>query len=170
MNALTMRSRQGEPGSTTATVTSSITKAILCLAIMVFAAAPSFAQLASVPNTYIGIWRRYYNGKMAGTVQLVNYKGKVTGIVSGSTSTLDAGGPLQMFGTPGGTPIVESSLSGSDLHMIIAGPFDTTNDMKMTLTGPDKAHLTCYGRNGRVVEFDLKKVSYEENDAMHVEY
>lgn len=66
-------------------------------------------------------------------------------------------------------PIVESSLSGSDLHLLLAGPFDTTADMKITLTGPDKARLTCYAKHGQV-EFDLKKVSNEENDAVHVEY
>ena len=170
MNALTMRSRQGETGSTIATVTSSITKTIICLAILILATAPSLAQLASVPDTYIGIWRRYYNGKVAGTVELVNYKGKVTGIFSGSAGKVGDDGAIQMFGTPGGTPIVESSLSGNDLHMVIAGPFDTTNEIKMTLTGPNKAHLTCYGNHGRVVEFDLKKVSMEENDAVHVEY
>jgi hypothetical protein len=103
-------------------------------------------------------------------VQLVNYKGKVTGIYSGSAGTMGDDGAIQMFGIPGGMPIVESSLSGSDLHLVIAGPFDTTNDLKMTLTGPDKAHLTCYGNHGRVVEFDLKKVSLDENDAVHVEY
>jgi hypothetical protein len=31
---------------------------------MVLAATSSFARLASVPDTYIGIWRRYLNGKI----------------------------------------------------------------------------------------------------------
>jgi hypothetical protein len=170
MNALTVNTRVAESRPKTATVTRSIAKMTLWLGIILLAATPSFAQLASVPDSYIGVWRRYFNGKMAGTVQLVNYKGKLTGIYSGSAGKMGDDGAIQMFGTPGGVPIVESSLSGNDLDLVIAAPFDTTNKLKMNLTGPDKAHLTCYGHNGRVVEFDLKKVPLEENDAVHVEY
>ncbi len=119
----------------------------LWLGIIMLAAAPSFGQLASVPDTYLGVWRRYFNGKAAGTLELVNYKGKVTGIYSGSTGTMGDNGAIQMYGKPGGMPIVESSLSGSDLHLLLAGPFDTTVDMKITLTGPDKARLTCMGKS-----------------------
>ena len=137
---------------------------------MVLAAASSFAQLASVPDTYIGIWRRYLNGKMVGTIQLLDYKGKVTGTFSNGHGKVGDDGAIQMYETPGAIPIVESSLSGGDLHLVLAAPFDTTNDLKMTLTGPDKAHLTCYLRNGRTLELDLKKVSMDENDAMHVQY
>jgi hypothetical protein len=170
INAFKVHTPESAPHPKLATVTRSMAKMTLWLGTILLATAPTFAQLASVPDTYIGIWRRYFNGKVAGTVQLVNYKGKLTGIFSGSTGTLDDKGVVQMYGTPGGVPIVESSLSGSDLHLVIAGPFDTTNELKMTLTGPDKAHLTCYGNHGRVVEFDLKKVPNEEDDAMHVEY
>ena len=134
---------------------------------MVLAAASSFAQLASVPDTYIGIWRRYLNGKMVGTIQLLDYKGKVTGTFSNGHGKVGDDGAIQMYETPGAIPIVESSLSGGDLHLVLAAPFDTTNDLKMTLTGPDKAHLTCYLRNGRNLELDLKKVSMDENDAVH---
>lgn len=169
MNAFQVNTREAESRPRTATVTRSIAKMTLWVGIIMLAAAPSFGQLASVPDSYLGVWRRYFNGKPAGTLELVNYKGKVTGIYSGSTGAIGENGAIQMYGKPGGMPIVESSLSGSDLHLILAGPFDSTADMKMTLIGPDRGHLTCYAKQGQV-EFDLKKVSNDENDAVHVEY
>ena len=170
MNTLKIKSHEDKSRSTTATVARSIARTTVCLVIMVLAAASSFAQLASVPDTYIGIWRRYQNGKMVGTVELLNYKGKLTGTFSGSRGSIGDDGAIQIYEIPGGVPIVESSLSGGDLHLVLAGPGDTTNDLKMTLTGPDKAHLTCYLRNGRTLELDLKKISMDENEAVHVQY
>ena len=169
MNAFKVNTQQNKSRVRTATVARSIAKMALWLAIVILATAPSFAQPGSAPDGYLGIWRRYSNGKMAGTVELVNYKGKVTGTYSGSAGSPGENGAIQMYGVPGAMPIVESSLSGSDLHLVIAGPADDTYELKMTLDGSDKAHLTCYAKHGQV-EFDLKKVSYDENETVHVQY
>jgi hypothetical protein len=171
MNILKIKSQEEDKSrSTNATVVRSVARTAVCLVIMVLASTSSFAQLASVPDSYIGIWRRYLNGKMVGTVELIDYKGKLTGTVSNGHGSIGDGGAIQMYAVPGGLPIVESSLSGGDLHFVIAAPLDTTNDLKMTLTGPDKAQLTFYGTQGRTVEFDLKKISFDENDAVQVQY
>jgi hypothetical protein len=170
MNARKIKSHEDKSRTTNATVARSMARTTVCLVIIVLAAASSFAQLASVPDTYIGIWRRYQNGKMVGTVQLLNYKGKLTGTFSGSRGSIGDDGAIQIWEIPGAAPIVESSLSGGDLHLVLAGPEDTTNDLKMTLTGPDKAHLTCYGHNGRTIELELKRISMDENEAVHVQY
>jgi hypothetical protein len=170
MNTLKVKSREDRSRSTTVTIVRSIARTALCLMIMVLAVTSSLAQFASVPDTYIGVWRRYFNGKRVGTLQLLDYKGKLTGTFSDGHGSIGEDGSIQIYETPGAIPIVESSLSGGDLHLVLAAPFDTTNELKMTLTGPDKAHLTFYGNQGRTVEFELKKISIDENDALHVQY
>jgi hypothetical protein len=170
MNAFRINSQEDKSLNTSAAVIRSIAKTTVCLVIMVLAAAPSFAQTASVADTYIGVWRMFLNGKRVGTLQLLDYKGKLTGTVTNSHGSVGDGGTIQMYEAPGGSPIVESSLSGGDLHFVMAAPFNTTNDFKMTLNGSDKAHLTFYGTQGRSIEFDLKKISFDENDAVQVQY
>ena len=123
MNTLKIKSQEDKSRSTTATVARSIARTTVCLVIMVLAAASSFAQLASVPDFYIGIWRRYLNGKMVGTIQLLDYKEKVTGTFSNGNGKVGDDGAIQMYETPGAIPIVESSLSGGDLHLVLAAPF-----------------------------------------------
>lgn len=170
MNTLKIKSQEDRSRSTNATVVRSVARTAVCLVIMVLAVTSSFAQLASVPDTYIGIWRMYLNGKKVGTVQLLDYKGKLTGTVTNGHGSIGDGGAIQMYEVPGASPIVESSLSGGDLHFVMAAPFNTTNDFKMTLDGSDKAHLTFYGTQGRTIEFDLKKISFDENNAVQVQY
>jgi hypothetical protein len=170
MNTLKIKSQEDKSSGTTAMIARSIARTAVCLVILVLAATSSFAQLPSVPDTSTGIWRMYLNGKRVGTVQLLDYKGKLTGTVTNGHGSIGDGGAIQMYEAPGGSPIVESSLSGGDLHFVMAAPFNTTNDLKMTLNGSDKAHLTFYGTHGRTIEFDLKKVSFDENDAVQVQY
>ncbi len=154
MNAFRIKPQDDKSLGTTPIAMRSITKTAVCLVIMVLAAASSVAQTTSVPDTYIGVWRMFLNGKRVGTLQLLDYKGKLTGTVTNGHGSVGDDGTIQMYEVPGGSPIVESSLSGGDLHFVMAAPFNTTNDFKMTLNGPDKAHLTFYGTRGRTIGFD----------------
>ena len=55
-------------------------------------------------------------------------------------------------------------MSQGGLHFVVVEPSAPLN-FQMTLDGADKANLVYFGTNGRTLEFQLTKVSEDENNA-----
>lgn len=170
MDTFDVRPKVGKPCRAASTIVRCLFTTAVWVATTVLVAPPSFSQVAPGLDTYVGIWRMSLNGKTVGTIQLLKYKDKLTGSVTNGHASIGDGGAIHMHEAPGGQPIVESALSEGVLHFVMAAAFDTTSDFTMTLNGPDKAHLIFYAHNGQTIDFDLRRVSWDENNAMQVQY
>jgi len=102
------------------------------------------AQASSGFASFLGTWKTTVNGKPAAIVELFEYQGKLTGDVSNGDFGVDEKNNNAItgwtYGTPGGAPIVEASVSGQTLAFKTVdsgGPVG----WELTLTSPGKAEL-----------------------------
>jgi TonB family protein len=118
--------------------------AATALGISAFSIEAAIAQTSSDLSRYLGTWKTTVNGKPAAIVQLFEYQGKLTGSVSNGDFGVDEKNNNAItgwsYGTPGGAPIVEASISGQTLAFKTVdggGPVS----WELTLASPDKAEL-----------------------------
>jgi len=118
--------------------------AATCIGISAFTLQPASAQSPSDLRQFIGTWKTTVNGQSAATVQILTYQGKLTGSVSNGDFDVDEKNNNAITGwrdgTPGGSPIVEASISGQTLAfktLDLDGPVD----WDLTVTAPGKADL-----------------------------
>jgi TonB family protein len=117
--------------------------AATCLAISAFTLQPASAQSASDLRQFVGTWKTTVNGGPAATVQILTYQGRLTGSISNGNFGVDEKtNTINEWrnGTPGGSPIVEASITGQTLAfktLDLDGPVA----WDLTLTGPGKADL-----------------------------
>jgi TonB family protein len=117
--------------------------AATCVAISAFTLQPALAQSASDLRQFVGTWKTTVNGQPAATVQILTYQGKLTGSISnGDFGVDDKTNTINDWhnGTPGGSPIVEASISGQTLAfktLDLDGPVA----WDLTLTAPGKGDL-----------------------------
>jgi len=102
------------------------------------------AQAPSGFASFLGTWKTTVNGKPAAIVELFEYQGKLTGDVSNGDFGVDEKNNNAItgwtYGTPGGAPIVEASISGQTLAFKTVdsgGPVS----WELTLATPGKAEL-----------------------------
>ena len=92
--------------------------AATCIGISAFTLQPASAQSASDLRQFVGTWKTTVNGQPAATVQILTYQGKLTGSISNGDFGIDEKSNTITGwhdGTPGGSPIVEASISGQTL-------------------------------------------------------
>jgi len=116
---------------------------IAAIGISAFSIEAATAQTSSNLNPYLGTWKTTVNGKPAAIVQIFEYQGKLTGSVSNGDFGVDEKNNAitgWSYGTPGGAPIVEASISGQTLAFKTLDA-DGTVPWELALTAPGKAEL-----------------------------
>jgi hypothetical protein len=63
-----------------------------------FATAPSIAQATVNQSSYAGIWKLTAQDKRVGTLELINYNGRLTGSLTNAHATMDSSGKLVPVG------------------------------------------------------------------------
>ena len=66
---------------------------------LLFGTEPSIAQVTTNPSSYVGIWELTAQEKRVGTLELMNYNGRLTGTLTNARAI------------PGAAPIVQASIS-----------------------------------------------------------
>ena len=114
------------------------------IGISAFTLQPASAQSASDLRQFVGTWKTTVNGQPAATVQILSYQGKLTGSISNGDFDVDEKNNNAITGwrdgTPGGSPIVEASISGQTLAFKTLD-LDGAVAWDLTLTTPGKAEL-----------------------------
>jgi hypothetical protein len=135
-----------------------------CIVLSLFATGASVAQAAANPTSYVGIWKMTAQDKRVGTLELMNYKGQLTGTLTNAHATMDKNGKLVEFDPiPGAAPIVQASISQGMLVMSAETINEAIVPWNMTLTGEGKGLLQL-AFNGHEMTFQVTRISWEENE------
>ncbi len=89
--------------------------------------------------------------KRVGTLELMNYKGRLTGSITNAHAI------------PGAAPIVQASISQGMLVMSTEEADETIVPWNMTLTGEGKG-LLHLAFKGHEMTFQITRISWEENE------
>ncbi len=129
-------------------------------------ATPPAGQAAPGVDAYVGVWRMSFHGKRIGELEFIKYKNQLAGSLTNAHAIIGPDGVITMYQIPGSAPVAETAMSEGSLHFVVAEPFDSTIGFQMTLDGTDKARLLFNKKspNGQTMDFDLTKVSWEENE------
>jgi hypothetical protein len=135
-----------------------------CMVLSLFAAEASVAQAATNPTSYVGIWKVTAQDKRVGTLELMNYKGQLTGTLTNAHASMDKNGKLVEFDAiPGASPIVEASISQGMLVLSAETMNEAIVPWNMTLTGEGKGLLQLAFK-GHEMTFQITRISWEENE------
>ena len=134
-----------------------------CTVSLLFATEVSIAQAATNPNSYVGIWKMTVQDKRIGTLELMNYNGRLTGSITNGHSTMDANGKLVEFDAiPGAAPIVQASISQGLLAIGTEEVDERITTWNMTLTGEGKGSLQLAVKGHEMGPIQLTRISWEE--------
>src|SRR6202166_2512820 len=98
----------------------------VCMVPLLSGTGASAAQATTNPTSYVGIWKMTAQDKRVGTLELMNYNGRLTGMITNAHATMDSNGKLVEFlAIPGAAPIVQASISQGML-VISAESIDET--------------------------------------------
>lgn len=101
--------------------------------------------------------------KRVGTLELMNYNGRLTGSITNAHATMDSNGKLVEFlAIPGAAPIVQASISQGMLVMSAETTDEAIVPWNMTLTGEGKG-LLHLAFKGHEMTFQITRISWEEN-------
>ena len=132
---------------------------------LLFATGPSIAQATTNQSSYAGIWKLTAQDKRVGTLELMNYKGQLTGSLTNAHASMDSNGKLVAFDAiPGAAPIVQASISQDVLEISTEQVDESIVPWKMTLTGDGKGLLQLAVK-GHEMTFQIMRISWEENEA-----
>jgi hypothetical protein len=132
---------------------------------LLFATGPSIAQATASQNSYAGIWKVTGQDKRVGTLELMNYNGRLTGSLTNAHATMDSSGKLVEFdAVPGAAPIVQASISQGVLAINTEQINEAIVPWNMTLTGEGKGFLQLAVK-GHEMTFQITQISWEENEA-----
>ena len=135
-----------------------------CMVSLLFGTGPSVAQATTNPTSYIGIWKVTAQDKRVGTLELMNYNGRLTGTLTNAHATMDSSGKLVEFDAiPGAAPIVQASISQGMLAMSAETIDETILPWNMTLTGEGKGVLQLAFK-GHEMTFQITRISWQENE------
>jgi hypothetical protein len=135
-----------------------------CMVSLVFGTGASVAQATTNPASYVGIWKMTAQDKRVGTLELMNYNGRLTGTLTNAHATMDSSGKLVEFeAIPGAAPIVQASISQGMLVMNAESTDETIVPWNMTLTGEGKG-LLHLAFKGHEMTFQITRISWEENE------
>ena len=117
---------------------------------LLFGTPASIAQATTNPTPYLGIWKMTAQDKRVGTLELMNYNGRLTGSVTNA------------HGIPGAAPIVQATISQGMLVMNTEEIDETIVPWNMTLTGEGKGLLQLAFK-GHEMTFQITRISWEGN-------
>ena len=117
-----------------------------------FGAGASSAQATTNPTSYVGIWEMTAQDKRVGTLELMNYNGRLTGSITNARAI------------PGAAPIVQASISQGSLIINTEEADERITTWNMTLAGEAKGSLELTVK-GHEMTFQITRISWEENEA-----
>jgi hypothetical protein len=136
----------------------------VCTVSLIFGTGASVAQATTNPNSYVGIWKMTAQDKRVGTLELMNYKGRLTGSLTNAHATMDRNGKLVEFDAiPGAAPIVQANISQGMLAIDTEQIDEAIVPWNMTLTGEGKGLLQLAFK-GHEMTFQVTRISWEENE------
>ena len=169
MDPISGRKRSERRRKAISTVMGVLLTAAAFIAVLQLSTLPAAGQAAAVPglDAYVGIWRMSFHGKRVGILEFMKYKDQLTGSLTNAHAAIGADGIVSMYQIPGSAPVVETAISEGTLHFVVAEPSEATLGFQMTLKGSDKAYLLFNRKapNGQTMDFELTKVSWDENEA-----
>jgi hypothetical protein len=130
-----------------------------CMVSLLFGTGPSVAQATTNPSSYVGIWKMTAQDKRVGTLELMNYNGRLTGSLTNAHAKMDSNGKLVEFDAP----IVQASISQGMLVINTESIDETIVPWNMTLTGEGKGLLQLAFK-GHEMTFQITRISWEENE------
>jgi hypothetical protein len=135
-----------------------------CMVSLLFGTGASVAQAPTNPTSYVGIWKMTAQDKRVGTLELMNYNGRLTGTLTNAHASMDSNGKLVEFDAiPGAAPIVQASISQGMLVMSAEAINEAIVPWNMTLTGEGKGLLQLAFK-GHEMTFQITRISWEENE------
>jgi hypothetical protein len=136
-----------------------------CTLLLLFGTGASVAQVNTNPTSYVGVWKMTADDRRVGTLELMNYNGRLTGTLTNAHATMDSNGRLVEFDAiPGAAPIVQASISNGMLVMNAEAINEAIVPWNMTLTGEGKGLLKLAFK-GHEMTFQITRISWEENEA-----
>ena len=155
------RARSGQ-----STVSAAIRQFLLlttCAVIFCSAKGVMTAQTSTNAKAYIGIWKLTAGDKRVGTLELINYNGRLTGSLTNAHAAMDSNGKLVQFdAVPGASPVVDTNLSQGTLTISTETTDEHIVPWNMTLTGEGKGLLQLAAK-GHEMTFQITRISWEEN-------
>jgi len=103
--------------------------------------------------------------KRVGTLELMNYNGRLTGSLTNAHASMDNNGKLVAFDSiPGAAPIVQASISQGMLVISTEEINEAISTWNMTLTGEGKGLLQLAVKGHEMKPFQITQISWEENE------
>jgi hypothetical protein len=135
-----------------------------CMVSLLFGTGASVAQAPTNPTSYVGIWKMTAQDKRVGTLELMNYNGRLTGSLTNAHATMDSNGKLVEFeAIPGAAPIVQANISQGMLVINTEQTDEAIVPWNMTLTGKGKGLLQLAFK-GHEMTFQITRISWQENE------
>jgi hypothetical protein len=135
-----------------------------CMVSLLVGTGPSVAEATTNQSSYTGIWKMTAQDKRVGTLELMNYNGRLTGTLTNAHAAMDSNGKLVSFDPiPGAAPIVQASISQGMLVMSAEAIDEALVPWNMTLTGDGKGLLQLAFK-GHEMTFQITRISWEENE------
>jgi hypothetical protein len=130
---------------------------------LLFGTEASIAQATTHPSSYVGIWEMTAQEKRVGTLELMNYNGRLTGTLTNAHATMDNNGKLVEFDAiPGAAPIVETSISQGVLVISIEETDEAIVPWNMTLTGEGKGLLQLAVKGHEMKPFQITRIPWAQ--------
>src|SRR5271156_4505079 len=124
--------------------------AVACTVSLIFCTGASIAQATTNLNSYVGIWRMTLQDKRVGTLELMNYNGRLTGSITNARAI------------PGAAPIVQAKISQDSLVINTEEVDERITTWSMTLTGEGRGSLQLTVQGHEMGPFQLTRISWEE--------
>jgi hypothetical protein len=127
--------------------------AVACAVSLIFCTEASIAQATTNLKSYVGIWTMTLQDKRVGTLELMNYNGRLTGSITNARAI------------PGAAPIVQASISQDSLVINTEETDESITTWNMTLTGEGKASLQLTVKGHEMGPFQLARISWQDRES-----
>jgi hypothetical protein len=151
MNRIDNMARAGSDQKKLSVAVGGILLSITCTVISLIGTGILNAQVPTSPEAYVGIWQMTAQDKRVGTLELMNYNGRLTGSITNAHAI------------PGAAPIVQASISQGMLAITTEEINEAIVPWNMTLTGEGKGLLQLAFK-GHEMTFQITRISWEENE------
>jgi hypothetical protein len=151
MNRIDNMARAGSDQKKLSVAVGGILLSITCTVISLIGTGILNAQVPTSPKAYVGIWQMTAQDKRVGTLELMNYNGRLTGSITNAHAI------------PGAAPIVQASISQGMLAITTEEINEAIVPWNMTLTGEGKGLLQLAFK-GHEMTFQITRISWEENE------
>jgi len=151
MNRIDNMARAGSDQKKLSVAVGGILLSITCTVISLIGTGILNAQVPTSPEAYVGIWQMTAQDKRVGTLELMNYNGRLTGSITNAHAI------------PGAAPIVQASISQDMLAITTEEINEAIVPWNMTLTGEGKGLLQLAFK-GHEMTFQITRISWEENE------